>query len=80
MPTDEIKTPFKDYVVPKPSVGGDWGGVKDGVDIPGGRKGTGGIMPEVTMVPVEGAPAPGTSLGAEVFSKIANTDSQLIKK
>lgn len=45
---------FKDAVVPEPKLGGDWGGSKNGVSIPGGREGTPGVMPEVTTVDLPG--------------------------
>lgn len=58
-----MRTLYKDCVVPTPGNGGDWGGEKNGVDIPGGQKGTPGIIPEVTLVSVEGAPPSGGSPG-----------------
>ena len=63
-----IATPFKDCVVPPPGTKSSWGGEKDGTSIPGGRKGTGGIMPEVTTVDV-GGKKPGSKASA---AKVAN--------
>ena len=60
----EFKSHFTDYVVPMPELAGNWGGTKNGTDIPGGEKGTSGIMPEVTFVDLAGAPGPGDSAGA----------------
>ncbi len=60
-----IQTPFKDAQCPTPGLEGDWGGKKGGADIPGGQKGTKGIIPEVTTVAINGAPAEGSSPGIE---------------
>jgi len=58
----EMKTPFKDKIAPEQSVdGGDWGGTKNGLEIPGGQKGTAGIMPEVTTVDAPGGANVGES-------------------
>jgi hypothetical protein len=52
-----IRTHFSDAVVPTPGMGGDWGGTKDGdTSFQGATKGTRGIVPEVTLVDVNGAP------------------------
>lgn len=66
-----IKTTFDDAVVPDPKVGGDWGGTKGGLDIQGGKKSTGGVVPEVTLVSVEGAPKQGAQI-SETTGPIAN--------
>jgi hypothetical protein len=59
-------------VVPTPELGGDWGGTKDGYDIPGGQKGDRGIIPEVTTVDVPGAPQIGGSIGEGGGGAVAN--------
>lgn len=63
-----IRTPYVDCAVPKPGVSGEGVAVTNGIDISGGAKGTPGIMPEVTIVSVEGG-APGTKATGK---KIAN--------
>ena len=54
-----IRTPYVDCAVPKPSTSGEGVAVVNGIDVHGGAKGTPGIMPEVTLMSVEGG-APGT--------------------
>jgi hypothetical protein len=66
-----FRTHFGDAVVPTPEVGGTWGGTKNGLDIGSGGKGTGGVLPEVTLVDVEGAPKQGTQI-SEGTGPIAN--------
>jgi hypothetical protein len=56
-----MNTPFKDKIAPDQDVKGDWGGSTNGVDIPGGQKGTAGIMPEVTFVDAPGGANVGES-------------------
>lgn len=63
-----IKTPYVDCAVPKPSTSGEGVAVTNGIDIHGGAKGTSGIMPEVTLVSIEGG-ASGTKATGK---KIAN--------
>lgn len=68
-----IKTHFVDAIVPTDkSLGGDWGGTKNGADIQGGQKGTAGKIPEVTFVDIQGAPKPGSSATAGSQGKVAN--------
>ncbi len=70
MPKDMggLRSGFKDYAVPMPSESGDWGGSKNGADIPGGKKGDEGRLPEVTFVKIDGAPGVGESAGAGLGS------------
>lgn len=70
-----IKTHFGDAAVPDPKIGGNWGGTKGGVDI-GGGKSTGGVIPEVTMVDVEGAPKAGSQISGSTGGAIAGKDSK----
>ena len=63
-----ISTPFVDACVPKPDQAGQGVAVRDGIDVHGGAKGTGGEMSEVTIVDVAGG-APGTTATGK---KIAN--------
>ncbi len=51
-----ISTPFKDCFVPKPDQAGNWATVRNGEDVYGGAKGTGGEMDEVTIVGVHATP------------------------
>jgi hypothetical protein len=68
---EEFKSLFTDYVVPMPSMGGDWGGTKNGdTGFQGAQKGTAGKIPEVTFVDVKGGDKPGASAG--VGKEIAN--------
>lgn len=67
----EVKTLFKDKVVPDPDLGGNWGGTKDGdTSFQGAEKGTRGKIPEVTFVDVKGGDKPGATAG--VGKEIAN--------
>ena len=52
-----ISTVFKDCFVPKPDQKGVWATVRNGEEIYGGAKGTGGEMDEVTIVGVHAEPA-----------------------
>ena len=52
-----ISTPYKDCAVAKPGQAGAGVSVRNGIDIPGGAKGTGGEMDEVTLVDMHGAPS-----------------------
>ena len=45
-----LQTPFEGAVISSKDSSGDWANVTNGLDIPGGRKGTAGVMPEVTTV------------------------------
>ena len=64
-----ISSPYVDCAVPKPSTSGEGVAVTDGIDVHGGAKGTGGVMPEVTIVDVHGGGSPGTKATGK---KIAN--------
>jgi len=57
----DFKSLFKDKIMPVPEMGGDWGGSKNGADIPGGQKGTAGIIPEVCYVDAPGGANVGES-------------------
>jgi len=45
-----LQTPFEGAVISSKDSSGDWANVTNGLDIPGGQKGTAGVMPEVTTV------------------------------
>ena len=52
-----ISTVYKDCAVEKPDQAGNWATVRNGEDVLGGAKGTGGEMDEVTIVGVHATPA-----------------------
>jgi len=65
-----IQTGFTEHVCPEPNSAGDHGGTRDGYDIPGGEKGTPGVMKEVTTVDVPGGPGIGDHVNiADVANK-----------
>jgi len=64
-----ISTTFKDCVSPVPGQSGNWGGQRNGADVAGGAKGTGGLIDEVTTVEVHGGGSSGSKVNAK---KIAN--------
>jgi len=63
-----ISTTFKEAACPVPDQGGTWASVRDGIDVAGGRKGTGGVISEVTIANI------GPSVGSKVTArgKISN--------
>jgi hypothetical protein len=52
-----ISTPYKDCAVAKPDQAGNWASVRNGAEVHGGAKGTGGEMDEVTLVDMHRAPS-----------------------
>lgn len=52
-----ISTLFKDAVAPKPDQAGNWATTRNGEDVRGGAKGTGGEMDEVTIVGLHATPS-----------------------
>lgn len=68
----DLQTPFKDYIAPLPNMSGDGVAVRDGLDIPGGQKGTPGKMPEVTTVSIPSGKGVGEKVGTgDVIGTIA---------
>lgn len=57
-----MKSLFSDAVFTPPSTSGESVAATNGVDIPNGQKGTGGEIPYVALVTVDGAPAPGAKI------------------